>query len=637
MASLSFPFLIFTSYTYVQANNIIIPDLVNAQLGVQQVSPQIAAVTPIDWWAILCVIYLIGVLIMSIRLLLQLHRLYQLLNMASGNKIGGLVYIEVEKSIAPFSFFKYIIFNPSQYNSTELSTILKHEQVHCKQWHSIDMLLSELFLALQWYNPIAWLYKRSIQQNLEYIADSEATSSLASIKNYQHTLLKVSLSNYCTTITNNFFNSLIKKRILMINQQKSKKGKQFKLLLILPLLAIFLYSFNYQNITKIVPNAATPFTDAITFVSPINSKQLERISSNYGMQKSAFDKTMKMHIGIDMVAKTGAEVFATANGKVKFAGNNNENGNYIILEHQDGYSSKYMHLSNYKVSANQKVKASELIGHVGSTGLSTGPHLHFEILKDGKNLDPLSKLSINSDIELRKVIKIKEADKEHEVKDGEHEVEDIIHEEVDIEHEVEDRIHEEEDIDHNMTLDTSLSKVLIHINKNTTDADLEAIKKKMKAAHDYNFSYSDVVRNNKGHITAINLVITTSDGNINGNYNDSHGISDIILGEKKDGGLYFKAGDTHDVERVIVKKDKRNHQDNVIVAIQDNSVDIVNDKKHLQQPLIILDGKEIGKRRMEKLEVGSIESVNVLKDKAAIAKYGKKGKHGVIVIITKKD
>jgi len=97
-------------------------------------------------------------------------------------------------------------------------------------------------------NPFSWLYQTNIKQNLEFLADERATKEVPSIKKYQYTLLKVSGNQFCTPIVNNFYNSLIKKRIVMLNKSKSNKRKILKIALILPALAVFLVSFNTKDV-----------------------------------------------------------------------------------------------------------------------------------------------------------------------------------------------------------------------------------------------------------------------------------------------------------------------------------------------------------------------------------------------------
>ena len=137
------------------------------------------------------------------------------------------------KDIAPFSFFKYIVLNPNAYNTNELNQIIAHEKIHASQFHSIDNLLIQILAIFNWFNPFVWLYTREIQKNLEFIADEHAQGITSKNQNYQHLLLKTISPDYQMALTTNFYNSLIKKRIDMLQKNRSNNTMQFKFLLIL--------------------------------------------------------------------------------------------------------------------------------------------------------------------------------------------------------------------------------------------------------------------------------------------------------------------------------------------------------------------------------------------------------------------
>ena len=115
------------------------------------------------------------------------------------------------------------------------------------------------------------------------------------------------------------------------------------------------------------------------------------ISSPFGMRKHPILGTSKMHNGIDMACAQGTPIYATRAGTVTTASYQAGGaGNYVSINHLDGFSSIYMHMTNYVVSAGQSVTQGQLIGYVGSTGLSTGPHLHFGISYAGTYVNPLA-------------------------------------------------------------------------------------------------------------------------------------------------------------------------------------------------------------------------------------------------------
>lgn len=128
------------------------------------------------------------------------------------------------------------------------------------------------------------------------------------------------------------------------------------------------------------------FFYSFAFQSPIEDG---RMSSNYGIRKDPFSKKKTFHGGIDIAAPKGTSVLASASGEVVFAGKKGGYGNLIVIKHILGYESRYGHLSKIRVKVGALIKKGELIGDVGSTGRSTGPHLHFEVRRFKKKEKPV--------------------------------------------------------------------------------------------------------------------------------------------------------------------------------------------------------------------------------------------------------
>lgn len=131
----------------------------------------------------------------------------------------------------------------------------------------------------------------------------------------------------------------------------------------------------------------------IPAIQPIANKQLNRIASGYGMRLHPILKVGKMHWGLDFVASTGTPIYATADGTVNHAGAAGGYGNVVVINHGYGYETYYAHMSRIKAKQGQSVKRGDIIGYVGSTGLSSGPHLHYEVHKDGEKIDPIAFLT----------------------------------------------------------------------------------------------------------------------------------------------------------------------------------------------------------------------------------------------------
>ena len=116
-------------------------------------------------------------------------------------------------------------------------------------------------------------------------------------------------------------------------------------------------------------------------------------TSNYGMRKHPVTGEHKLHSGMDIGAATGTPVHTVNAGRVSFAGWNGGYGNYVVVDHGNGMQTAYAHLSKIDVQAGQSVGARHILGKVGSTGMSTGPHLHFEVKKNGNFVDPAAYLA----------------------------------------------------------------------------------------------------------------------------------------------------------------------------------------------------------------------------------------------------
>jgi murein DD-endopeptidase MepM/ murein hydrolase activator NlpD len=130
---------------------------------------------------------------------------------------------------------------------------------------------------------------------------------------------------------------------------------------------------------------------AIPAIQPVRNENLKRMASGFGYRTDPFTKVRKMHNGMDFTASTGSPVYATGDGVVERADNAASGfGNHVVIRHGFGYESLYAHLSKYNCRAGQRVKRGDVIGYVGSTGRSEGPHCHYEVHKDGKVVNPLN-------------------------------------------------------------------------------------------------------------------------------------------------------------------------------------------------------------------------------------------------------
>ncbi len=240
----------------------------------------------IDWLYLGVLLYALVAIGLLLKFILQLLSIASLIYKHSYVKIDGCYLVKTHSNTSPFSFFNFIVYNPAQFHQEEVTQVLAHEKAHVLQMHSIDNLMANLLVIFLWFNPIAWFYKHSITQNLEYIADEYAQKKTHSPHSYQQLLLKTTIPNYKMALANNFYNSLLKKRIIMLHKQRSKNHSQWKFLTILPVLCTFVFAFNTETIaqqkktsTKILEVKADIFAMALNKES--SEKDLKKISSTF--------------------------------------------------------------------------------------------------------------------------------------------------------------------------------------------------------------------------------------------------------------------------------------------------------------------------------------------------------------------
>jgi murein DD-endopeptidase MepM/ murein hydrolase activator NlpD len=146
---------------------------------------------------------------------------------------------------------------------------------------------------------------------------------------------------------------------------------------------------SYNDIQKLIENQGDKLA-SIPAIQPLSNKDLTRIASGFGMRIDPVYGTPKMHKGLDFTAPQGTPIYATGDGLVSTAGYSEGGyGNHVIISHGYGYQTLYGHMVRLKVSGGQKVKRGEVIGWVGSTGKSTGPHCHYEVHINGEAVDPV--------------------------------------------------------------------------------------------------------------------------------------------------------------------------------------------------------------------------------------------------------
>ncbi|MEM9935058.1 MAG: M23/M56 family metallopeptidase [Bacteroidota bacterium] len=332
-------------------------------------------------WQIGLGIYLTGLGIAIIRFIWRIGFLIAVTKGATSLLGGAQNVFETQHPAAPFSFMTHI-YLPTGMEEEQLQLVLLHEKAHVRQCHSLDILLLEVYALIFWFNPFLASYRHSLRQLHEYLADEEVLSKGVSLQRYLF-LLKINIRKRLSiNLTQAFFQSTIKNRIHMMTANKQSGWWRVSYAFFLPVVAAFILAFTAppELDQDVVPN-----------MKPLLEEDITYISSGYGMRKNPWTKEMMLHTGVDLVAEPGTKVLATADGvvvEVSFKEKGKGHGRMVVVKHNDTYTTAYSQLSAFNVKEGDQVKQGEVVGFVGSSGLSTGPHLHYEVWKDGEKVNP---------------------------------------------------------------------------------------------------------------------------------------------------------------------------------------------------------------------------------------------------------
>ncbi len=330
--------------------------------------------------------------LLLLRLLWGIFSMWRFSSGSSYPFINGKKVYQNDTISQPFSFFRSIhILTSWQFRIPK--DVLTHEEEHVDHWHFVDLLVAELACIVLWFNPIMYLYKMSIRLNLEYLADQRVMTEVEDVYRYQSTLLSMALKKqtYSPLIIN--LTTPLKNRIEMMNKEKSSSWKSIALIGIVPL-AIGLTALNKKEEIRIhMQNATAPVLllvkpEVTPSGYPIKSEDRIRVASGFGERYHPVRKVNVFHTGIDITAKSGTPVYATADGLVEMAQYDEKKGYFVKLNHSDQYQTQYSHLKSFIVLKGTTITKGQLIGYVGSTGISTAPHLHYEVHEYGEAVDP---------------------------------------------------------------------------------------------------------------------------------------------------------------------------------------------------------------------------------------------------------
>ena len=210
-----------------------------------------AVETPSPWRALLLVVYLAGVVFFLLRHLWSLGRMVRLVKRCRKEQLdnGITLFVHDNNKVAPFSWMKIIVIAEEDLKENK-DAILKHECAHIKYGHSWDLLLAELCVILQWFNPAAWLMKQELQNIHEYEADEWVIQNGIDAKRYQLLIIKKAVGARLYSIANSFNHSSLKKRITMMIKKKSNPWARMKYLYVLPLAAIAVAAFARPEVSN---------------------------------------------------------------------------------------------------------------------------------------------------------------------------------------------------------------------------------------------------------------------------------------------------------------------------------------------------------------------------------------------------
>lgn len=261
------------------------PMVAMADLYAAVVLPEIT-LTPqpqMDWKQLLVqgidIVYWLVVALLALRFVVQLAGIFRLARRCPVQEIDGTTVHLLPRAEGPFSFFRWIFVCPGAHSREELNEILTHERTHVCQWHSIDVLVGELACIVCWFNPFAWLMKREIRTNLEYMADEKVLETGYDSRTYQYHLLGLSHHKAAATIYNSFNVLPLKRRITMMNKRRTREIGRTKYLMFLPLAALLMIVSNIEAVARATQKIAS---EVIESVKPDETAAVQSQSQSQG-------------------------------------------------------------------------------------------------------------------------------------------------------------------------------------------------------------------------------------------------------------------------------------------------------------------------------------------------------------------
>jgi hypothetical protein len=528
-----------------------------------------------NYWQWVEVIFWAGVVLFAARMAMQLSSLLRLYRRSQPGEIDEYKVRLLKDDIGPFSFWRSVYVNPTKLSPAELKNVLQHEQVHVSQWHTLDLLLAELSTIFYWFNPGVWLMKRAVRENLEFITDRKILQKGTDSKEYQYSLVSVSLAAMPNTIVNHFNISTIKKRIIMMNAKRSPGYNITRYVFLVPAVVILLLTFSLSK-AEVAKHTFKTIATAISHVAIVGSTD-NLVKKPAGI-KPALAKAMikKVNINTDTIysgkAKNGRKSFMVISDTRADSINyvlNGQKSSKAELKAIDPEHIKSIELLNAK---NAKEFYPELdndrqVMFVTTEDSEAGKKLKEKMDKtmgDGV-LASAKNMSINGSPDLAPAAKA--TTMSYTISRSS------------------DNATEVEDTDGSK----NISAVVV------SDVAPAARAKTMTAVK------------NHVYVTAIPKTAVTVNSNVAPEVVTVQGIEKLTPPNVKLNKMYLK-------------------------KLSPNNDQLTIDGEG--QPLFVIDGKEA--KSLKNISPADIKSISVLKDGTAEKKYGEKGKNGVVEIYTKK-
>ncbi len=552
---------------------------------------------PFHWQEGLVLVYFVGLFFVIVRHLWSLGRMLYLIRHSRCERLdNGIRSVVHRRKLAPFSWMRYIVISETDLKESG-HHILVHEMAHIHHRHSWDLLLTEACAWLQWFNPAIWLLKQELQNIHEYEADEEVLRQGINAKEYQMLLIKKAVGARLYSIANSFNHSSLKKRITMMIRKKSNPWARAKYLYVLPLAAVTVAAFARPEISK-------PLDE----ISSVKVNDLSAVLETYA-DKNVSNPAEKTKLKMKVVDEEGKPIIAatvlvanTTNGTLT-----DENGNFTLEVGSDqsiqvayiGMSTVTMSVKDCLKKADQTIVLTESDTKKYVKVVASAPQT---VVSDDQTFSVVEQMpeypgGMRAGLEfmarnLRYPTKAREAGKQGRVI-----VQFVVRK------------------------DGSLSdfKVLCPVDP-WLDAEAIRVISTMP-------KWKPGMQDGKPVSVKFTLLVTFM---LEGTNNKpKSGDNDVVV---------VGYGVQKSEESVDVPTIKLHNPMDELSITGDFKIDSVGSSKASGvSPLVIMDGLEVSDDVIKKLNPNKIQSVSVLKNEAATAKYGKKGKFGVILITTKRE